>query len=296
MHWDDVRVLLAAARAGQIKIAARQLQLSQATVGRRIARLEESLGLNLLIREPHGCRLSDEGQGLMAQFEAIETQFQTITEASAAESSGPQGTVRVSMPDGFGLEFLADRIGKAHQRYPNLRIQLVPAPRNFSLSQREADIAIRIGRPSSGNIIRQKLTDYSLGLFASQAYLETHPAPQTLEGLADHRLVGYVEDLIDTPELNYMYEFSKSWQSTVEVSSAAGQLRAVRSGAGIGILHHFMVHESTQLVPILPEYTVSRTYWIAWHKNVAHLKRVQAVASFITQETRSMPKTFWTLP
>lgn len=293
MQWDDVRVVLAAARAGQIKIAARQLHLSQATVGRRIARLEENLGLNLLIREPHGCRLSDEGLALLPQFEAVEAEFQTIADHSVAQSIGLQGTVRISMPDGFGLEFLSARIGKAHESYPDLKIQLVPAPRNFSLSQREADIAIRIERPSSGNIFRQKLTDYSLGLFASQGYIDRRGAPKTLEDLGSHRLIGYVEDLIETPELNYMYEFSKSWRSDIEVSSAAGQCRAVRSGAGVGILHHFMTHGVADLVPILPHITVTRSYWIAWHTQVAHLKRIKVITEFITQEVRAMPHSFW---
>lgn len=293
MQWDDVRVVLAAARAGQIKIAARQLHLSQATVGRRIARLEESLGLNLLIREPHGCRLSDEGLALLPQFEAVETEFQSITDHSRAHSIGLQGTVRISMPDGFGLEFLSTRIGKAQDIYPDLKLQLVPAPRNFSLSQREADIAIRVERPSTGNIVRQKLTDYSLGLFASQDYITRHGMPQSLDDLTQHRLVGYVEDLIETPELNYMYEFSKSWRSDIEVSSAAGQCRAVRSGAGIGILHHFMTHGLDDLVPLLSDTLVTRSYWMAWHTQVAHLKRIQAIADFIAQEVRAMPQSYW---
>ena len=92
-----------------------------------------------------------------------------------------------------------------------------------------------VGRPDKGRLLARKLTDYSLSLYASPGYLAAHPAPTEPADLARHRLVGYVEDLIAAPALNYTAEFLRGWRSTVELTSAIGQLEAVRSGAGIGV-------------------------------------------------------------
>ena len=120
---------------------------------------------------------------------------------------------------------------------------------------------------ATGRLIAKKLADYSLGLFASDEYVAVHGTPETPDQLLDHPLVGYVEDLIYTPELNYAQEFSKDWHSTIEISTAIGQLAAVRAGVGIGILHDFMVGNGDPLVHILPELRATRTYWAAWHEN-----------------------------
>jgi hypothetical protein len=101
------------------------------------------------------------------------------------------GTVRIGAPDGFGVSFLAPRLGRLIQRHPELRIQLVPVPRSFSLSQREADIAITLERPEQGRLVSSKLTDYTLGLYASQDYLQANGAPDDIdgsEGASAHRL------------------------------------------------------------------------------------------------------------
>ena len=121
------------------------------------------------------------------------------------------GVARIGAPDGFGVGFLAPRLASFAERHPDLRVQLVPTPRGFSLSRREADLAVMVGRPEKGRLVARKLTDYTLGLYASPTYLAAHPAPREAAELALHRLVGYVEDLIAAPALNYATEFLRSW-------------------------------------------------------------------------------------
>ena len=162
------------------------------------------------------------------------------------------------------------------------RIELVPVPRSFSLSRREADVAVTLGRPREGRLVARKLTDYRLGLYAARAYLDAHGAPQTLPELAEHRLVGYVEDLLYTASLDYTAEFLKGWRSSVAVSSAMGQTEAVRAGAGIGILHAFMAQRDADLVPVLPQHTLTRSYWTVVHEDLRAVRRVSAVAEFLS--------------
>lgn len=276
MNWDDLRYFLAVAREGQMLSAARRLGVSQALLSRHIAALEAAVGARLLDRTTRGCSLTPDGQALLATAERVEAE----TLSGLAMLRGGEeiaGTIRIGAPDGFGSAFLAPRLGRFRDAYPDLRIQLVPMPRSFSLSEREADVAIMVGRPQKGRLRMRKLADYSLGLYASRAYLERRGRPESASDLKRHSLVGYVEDLIYTPELNYTGEFLRDWRSDIEVSTAIGQFEAVRAGAGVGILHDFMAAPEVGLQRLLPELSAQRSYWIAWHENLRVARRVTAV-------------------
>ncbi|MDB5530639.1 MAG: LysR family transcriptional regulator [Devosia sp.] len=282
MNWDDVRIFLAVARRGQILGAAKALALNHATVARRLTALEEALGARLFVRKTNGSDLSSEGEKFLVHAERIESEMLAAREAAGADS-GIAGTVRVGAPDGFGVAFLAPRIGELVERHQGLRIELVPVPRTFSLSRREADIAVTLERPSEGRLVALKLTDYRLGLYASADYLARHGAPETVTDLGQHRLVGYVEDLLFTASLDYTAEFLKDWRSSIAVSSAMGQTEAVRAGAGIGILHGFMARGDSALVPVLPAHTLKRSYWTVVHEDLRMIRRVAVVAEFLSE-------------
>lgn len=292
MDWDDGRMFLAVARAGQMRAAARTLGVNQATLSRRVAALEEALRARLVVRRTHGCELTQAGVEVMESLERVEAEFlasQARLEGTAAAISG---TVRIGAPDGLGVAFLAPRLAGLADRHPGLRIQLVPVPRSFSLSRREADIAVMVGRPEKGRLRVRKLTDYTLGLYAGHRYLERHPAPAAAADLADHRLVGYVEDLIYAPDLGYARDFLRSWRSAIEISSAVGQLEAVRAGAGIGVLHDYLARPERGLVPVLPALRVVRSYWLAIHESLHDVPRVRAAADFVTEAVREDARSF----
>lgn len=282
MNWDDVRIFLAIARNGQILAAAKTLNLNHATVARRLTALEASLGSKLFTRRTNGSELSGEGERFLVHAERMESAMLAASESTGADSL-IDGTVRVGAPDGFGVAFLAPRLGELTERHCGLRIELVPVPRAFSLSRREADIAVTLERPREGRLVARKLTDYRLGLYAAPLYLDRHGMPATLHDLAAHRLVGYVEDLLYTASLDYTAEFLKGWRSSLAVSSAMGQTEAVRAGAGIGILHAFMAGRDASLVPVLPAHTLSRSYWTVVHEDLRSIRRVSLVADFLSE-------------
>lgn len=282
MNWDDVRIFLAVARNGQILGAARSLGLNHATVARRLTALEESLGSRLFTRKTNGSELSGEGERFLVHAERMESAMMAASQSTGADSL-IEGTVRVGAPDGFGVAFLAPRLGELTERNKGLRIELVPVPRAFSLSRREADIAVTLERPREGRLVARKLTDYRLGLYAAQSYLDAHGTPQALDDLSTHRLVGYVEDLLYTASLDYTGEFLKGWRSSLAVSSAMGQTEAVRAGAGIGILHAFMAGRDAGLVPVLPQHSLTRSYWTVVHEDLRSIRRVALVADFLAK-------------
>jgi DNA-binding transcriptional LysR family regulator len=283
MNWDDVRVFLAVARAGQILGAAKRLELNHATVSRRIAALEEALRTKLFRRLTTGSELTPAGVRFLEIAERMEGDMIAARSAVAGEGEEVSGTVRIGAPDGFGVAFLARRLGELTALHRDLTIQLVPVPRSFSLSRREADIAITVERPTEGRLVAGKLVDYTLGLFASRAYAERHGLPQTPVDLPEHTLIGYVPDLIVSPSLDYAAEFSPHWRSTFAISSALGQAEAVRAGAGIGILHTFVARSMPDLVAVDVVAPIRRAYWLVYHESVRPLRRVQAVADFIAK-------------
>ena len=276
-------MFLAVARTGQILAASKRLGLNHATLSRRVTALEESLKTRLLIRRTNGCDLTAEGEIFLNAAERMETEMLAAQSQIGRIDTAIAGTVRIGAPDGFGVSFLSSRLGRLTARYPELRIQLVPVPRSFSLSQREADIAITLERPEQGRLISSKLTDYTLGLYASQTYLSDHGTPAAVEELKSHRRIGYVEDLIFTASLNFTSEVMRSWDAAFEISSATGQTEAVRSGAGIGILHNYIARQYPELVRILPETVIRRAYWTTYHESARDLVRVRTVADFLQE-------------
>jgi DNA-binding transcriptional LysR family regulator len=162
-------------------------------------------------------------------------------------------------------------------------VQLVPLPRSFSLSRREADIVITLDRPVQGNLIIQKLTDYTLSLYASESYLSKNPAIEKLEDLAQHLFVTYVDDLIYTPALDYGRTLAASMPRRFECGSMVGQMEAVRAGNGVAILHDYAAIEVPNLKRILPELQFTRSYWLISHPDTHRSYRVTEVRRQITE-------------
>ncbi|WP_186394741.1 LysR family transcriptional regulator [Stappia sp. TSB10GB4] len=287
MNWDDTRIFLAVARSGQLLAAARALSVNHATVARRLSALEDDLGVKLVDRRTTGSALTTAGERFLATAERIEAEMLEARAEIGDADVAVSGTVRIGAPDGFGVAFLAPRLGTLTERHPALTLQLVPVPRAVSLSRREADIAITVERPDHGRLVARKLVDYTLGLYASRDYLAHAGAPQTAADLKAHALVGYVEDLVYSGALAYAEEIDRTFQPRFEIASALGQTEAVRSGAGIGILHAFIARSDPDLVQVLPERTIARSYWLVLHESVRDLGRVRVVADFISEAVAS---------
>ncbi len=124
-------------------------------------------------------------------------------------------------------------------------------------------------------------TDYTLGLYASSAYADAHGLPQDAEQLKGHRRIGYVEDLIFSQSLNFTGEVMRNWNAGFEISSATGQTEAVRSGAGIGILHNYIARQYPDLVRVMPATAIQRSYWTIFHESARELARIRIVADFL---------------
>ncbi len=188
--WNALQSFLAVVRAGRLTAAAKQLGVDHSTLSRRITELERSLQVRLFDRQPSGYTLTPQGEALLDAAQSMETTALGILTGVAGSSLKIAGTVRIGAPDGFGTRFLGPRLGKLGQAHPDLQIQLVTLPRLFSLSKREADIAIGLAPPAEGRLHARKLTNYQLGLYGSHTYLQQHEPILRLTDLKEHRFIG----------------------------------------------------------------------------------------------------------
>lgn len=282
INWNDIRVFLTVAETGKIGLAAQKLKLDPTTLGRRIRRLEERLQATLFERTRAGQILTEAGDKLLAQAETMAQAARSIDEQMAAET-GLSGTLRISVSEGFGSQFLTPYLGSFAQEHPNVTLDLVANSGLLSPSKREADISVMLSRPTAGPVLCRKLADYSLKLYASRAYLDRRGEPTAPSDLLQgHTLVSYVPDLLYAPELNYLGEFHSGLQARIRSSSINAQYRLVAEGAGIGVLPCFIAEGVESLVPICPEKRILRSLWLVTHKDTQNLARVRVGKAWLT--------------
>ncbi|MCX5570264.1 LysR family transcriptional regulator [Kaistia nematophila] len=292
MDWDRIRIFLAVARTGQLAGAAKRLGLNHATVGRQLTALEEELSTKLVERQTHGCVLTPAGEALLGTAERVESEFLQLEAELSGTAEAISGAVRVGAPDGLGNYFLAGALGGMAARYPDLVIQLVPLPRTFSLSRREADIVITLDRPKQGRMLVQKLTDYTLSVYASESYLaETGPIERQAD-LAGRLFVTHVEDFVYSRALDYADRLGQLMHRRFECGSVMGQMEAVRAGHGIGILHDYAARPFPELKQLLPEIRFTRNYWLISHPDTHRLRRVAEVQRHIVASVRAARRDF----
>jgi molybdate transport repressor ModE-like protein len=292
MDWDRIRIFLAVAREGQILGAARHLGVNHATVGRQLTALEEELGSQLVERQTNGCVLTPAGEVLMKSAERVESELLQAGSRISGTTESLNGTVRVGAPDGLGNYFLSRTLGALAARHPDLTIQLVPLPRTFSLSRREADIVVTLDRPKQGKLIIRKLTDYTLSVYAAEDYLVNHGGIGKPDDLAGHLFVTHVEDFVYSRALDYAAELGKLMHRHYECGSVVAQMEAVRAGHGIGILHDYAALQYPELKRLLPELRFKRTYWLMSHPDTHDTRRVAEVYAHIIEAVREAKDQF----
>lgn len=292
MNWDRLRIFLAVARAGQILGAAQQLGLNHATVGRQITALEADLGAKLIERLTQGSNLTPAGEALFKSAERVESEvLQVASEISGARAE-VSGTVRLGAPDGLGNYFLAREMGRLATLHPDLTIQLVPLPRTFSLSRREADIVVTLDRPKQGRLIIKKLTDYTLSIYAAESYIKSQGPIRQVDDLEGKLFVTHVEDFVYSRALDYAAELSTRMKRHYECGSVVAQMEAVRAGHGIGILHDYAAVQFPELKRLLPAMRFTRTYWLMSHPDTHRTARVAAVYDYVSETVRKFKGDF----
>lgn len=282
--WSDYQAFLAIARSGQLARAARSLGMNATTVGRRLRRLEASLGTTLFEQTRTGQSLTEAGEALLITVESMDRAASNIT-VQDAEADGLTGTLRVSTTEGFGTWFLAPHLHRFHALHPRLSIDLVSSSGEaLSPGRRESDVAILLARPRKGPLVAHKLANYQLGVYATKSYLEAHGTPRRPADLLEgHTLVGYIPDLLNAPELRYLDEIHPGLKATLRSPSITAQHSFVASGAGIGVLPTFMARADPRIVNVLREVRLMRAFWFVTHEDIRRLPRINEFRQWLDE-------------
>ncbi len=271
MNWDDMRVFLAVARGESLTAAAQILKMDPATVGRRIARLEDAVTATLFVKSPQGYALTDTGVRIRAHAGLAE---EALTQAlDQGQAPGLNGQIRIGAPDGCA-NFLLPQVCAAIQAdNPGLEVQILALPRVVNLSKREADMAITVSPPDAGRLSVQKITDYHLHL----AMRRDQPLPQTGDDLRGIPVVGYIPDMIFDRELDYLGDLGSAGVQMAS-NSVAVQLQMLRR-TGVGIVHDFALPFAPELVRVLTA-TVSlrRSFYLVRHASDRRSERLSHFA------------------
>ncbi|WP_369799477.1 LysR family transcriptional regulator [Novosphingobium sp. PP1Y] len=274
-----MRVFIALARHGSFSAAGRKLGLDATTVSRRARRLESNLQSMLFFSNGGSLQLTAAGRRLSEAGIAVEMAMEMAEEDRVPGAAA--GTVRMSCPDGLGGYILAPNLPSFINQRKGLRVEFVATPGYLSATTREVDIAITSSPPEPRKLRVDALSDYEIGLYASESYLGRCGVPQTAAELRGHECIGYVDDLIYTPELRFLDRFETGLKLHLACSSLRIQLVLAANGGGIGAFPCFMADDSRDLVRILPERTSTRTFWIAVHEDLYETARMRAVISWL---------------
>lgn len=284
--WDDLRVFLAVARTESLSAAGKVLKLDPATVGRRVARLEEAMAARLFARSPQGYALTEEGQRLLVHAIRAEQAVVAANEEVRGAPGQLSGQIRIGAPDGVANFLLPQVTARICDDNPGLEVQIIALPRVFNLSKREADMAIAVSRPAAGRLTAQRLTDYRLHLAASRSYLERHPPIRSLADLKGHRMIGYIPDLIFDKELDYLAETGVE-VVTLASNSVSVQFNWLRAGAGVAIVHDFALPAAPDLVRVLPDVlSLSRSFHLIRHADDRRVERLNRFAELLAAGVR----------
>lgn len=287
MDWDDLKLFLAIGRQGKLTAASRRLGLDVATLSRRMTGLEHSLETKLFERSPKGYALSEAGHALMQHAEAMELAAEAARERVGQAAETLSGAVRIGVPEGVANFLLSDICIELCDANPDLEVEVVALPRVFSLSQREADLAIAVSPPPSGRLTVQRITDYRLRLYATEAVIDAHDGFKKDSELRRARWIGYISDLVFDPSLDYIPHVVSDVRPALTSTSLLIQLRWLLAGAGVCILPDFIARAYPELRPVRgDEIALKRSFYLIRHETDVRLKRVSAVADRIVTGLR----------
>ena len=273
--WSDVRVFLTVQRTGSFTAAARELRIDQTTVGRRVATLEAALGSRLFRRGRDGLTLTAAGKDIVAAAERMEGAALALGRTAEGRDRAVEGLVRITTFQSMAEYVLAPGLVDLHRRHPKLVIDLHTDDRSLSLTRREADLAVRFGRPDQAELVVRRLAKVAYAVYAARAYAERHRI--SVDHLERHPLVAYNDDPPLLPQARWLAE--RAGPSVVRSNDTNVLIAALVAGAGIGILPCYAGDRHAELVRVVdPVDVVSRDLLLVVHAELQRVPKVRAVA------------------
>jgi DNA-binding transcriptional LysR family regulator len=283
LDWNDLRYFLDVAERGSTLAAGRALGVSQTTVARRIAALEDALGFPLFERRQSGYTLTPAGESLVERARAVASATASFAEAAGAQKRDTKGTVRITTQEIFGVALLAPMLRELHEQHPEIMIELDDSQDMRDLGAGEADIALRsaVGDIGSG-VVGRRLQDDDWTLYCSRDYAAEHGVPTTRAQLQTHAFIGGGGPKLWKAYSHFLHDLGLDDRVVMHHASAMGMLSAIRSGLGIAVLPCIVADADPDLIQCIPPKAGhGRTMWLVTHERVRQTPRVRIVIDFL---------------
>lgn len=266
--WDFYRTFLAVLQQGSLSAAARDLGLTQPTVGRHIDALETAVGAELFTRSQQGLIPTDAALALKPYAETLASTTAALLRAASGSSDRANGTVRISASEVMGAEVLPPILAELLASYPELIVELSASDTVEDLLQREADIAVRMVEPTQDALLSRHIGIIPLGFFAHRRYLERYGTPENIEDLQRHKLIGFDRQTAYIRMMRKRYPIFDSITFAFRSDHTIAQHNALRAGLGISFLHVPLARRDADLVRLLPEFELPLDTWVVMHENL----------------------------
>ncbi|MGO4704243.1 LysR family transcriptional regulator [Microvirga sp. 2MCAF38] len=274
--WDDLRHFAALADEGSLSGAARRLRVEHATVARRVAALEAAIGVKLVDKRSGRYVLTPDGERVVDYARRIEAEAFAIERVALAQQGDVSVEVSVSAPPAIATSLIAPHLPRLRESHPRLQLKLLGDTRNVSLPRREADIALRLSRPSDMSLIARKVGTITYGLYASRDYLASK-SPE------DFEFIAFDESLDDVPQQIWLMKFADGRPIVFRTNDLLVQCAAAQAHVGIAALPHF-VGLAGDLEDAAPQGgSMSRDVWLTFHRDLRGNNAVAVVASFLAE-------------
>jgi len=283
LDWNDLRYFLGVARDGSTLAAARSLRVSQTTVARRIAALEDALGFPLFDKRQAGYKLTPLGEDLLARAEEVELAATGFADAAAAQSRDLSGTVKITTEEVYAITLLAPILRELHETHPEIVIELDTSQTVRDLGAGEADISLRStkGGQPAGLVGRQLCID-DWALYCSRDYAARHGVPKSLTELRDHSFIGGGGGNLWIHYQAFLKTLRLEQKVAMHHATSGGLLSGIRSGFGIAVLPCIVADADPDLVRCLPPRSDhERILWLFTHERVRRTPRIRTVIDFL---------------
>ena len=285
LSWDHCRSFLGVWRTGSLSAAARASGLTQPTVARHITQLEEALGGGaLFIRSPHGLSPTDLAGALVPHALSMEASAAAMLRAASGADGEISGTVRITASQIVGVMVLPGILAQIGAVHPQIDFELVATNETSDLLRRDADIAVRMVRPSQGALVAQKAGDLQLAMYARRDYLARRGRPRTLDDLRHHAIIGFDHETAGVQALQGLGLKLSREMFAFRTDNDVAQFTAIRDGFGIGICQTELARREPDLVRLFPqEMRFHLETWITMHEDLRGNRRMRLVFDHLVE-------------
>lgn len=282
LNWDDLRYFVLAARAGTLAGAARSAGVQHTTIGRRLTALERSLGAPLFMRGPDGLVLTPLGDQLMPLALEVERGVLAVRQLALARRT----RVRLALPSGF-IAVFAQELVRFGRQHPELTVETIAGSQLLDLKRGDADMALRIGPIHDDELVARRLGEVGLSLYASAAYVQSHPALEMADGLAGHQIIGYGSELSAVPAARWLDAHAAKASTVLSTNEISTMVAAALTGVGIAMLPCMLGDSEPRLLRLTPDVLARRELSLVYRREARLNDAVRVTAAFIVDVMRA---------